>query len=122
MPTPNPAASDTASAGKDVQARILHAWLADTAALPAGLDASQLARPALRWVRGQSADFFVRPQRGASLRAELDDSPEAEFLKLWHLPAVKLGRGRGRRPVCRALGLGLHAAGRRGAVDRHRGV
>lgn len=103
----NEAASDTALAGKDVQARILSAWLADPAALPAGLDASLLARHALRYVRGQSADFFVHPQLGAFLRAELDDYLKAEFLNLWDLPAGALGRERGKLLVCRELGLAL---------------
>lgn len=105
--TDNDADSNAAPAGKDVQARILSAWLADPAALPAGLDATLLARHALRYVRGQSADFFVHPQLGAFLRAELDDFLKAEFINLWDLPAGALGRERGKLLVCRELGLAL---------------
>ena len=101
------AATDPALAGKDVQARILNAWLADPAGLPTGLDATLLARHALRYVRGQSADFFVHPQLGAFLRGELDDYLKAEFLNLWDLPASALGRERGKLQVCRELGLAL---------------
>ena len=99
--------ASTMPAGKDVQGRILSAWLADAAAIPAGLSVTLLARHAQRYVRGQSADFFVHPQLGSFLRAELDDYLKAEFLNLWDLPASALGRERGKLQVCRTLGKAL---------------
>ena len=99
--------TDPSLAGKDVQARILGAWLANTAALPPGLCATTLARHAQRYVRGQSTDFFIHPQLGRFLHAELDDYLKTEFLNLWDLKAVDLGRERGKLAVCRTLGQAL---------------
>ena len=106
--TADPAADtsdEPEAAGKDVQERILNAWLAESP--PDWLDATLLARHVQRYVRGRSTDFFVHPQLGAFLRGELDHYLKTEFLNLWDLPAAALGRERGKLAVCRELGHAL---------------
>ncbi len=98
-----PEAAPAQSEGRDVQERLLNAWLAE-AALPRALDRAALERHARRYVRGRSADFFVHPQLGAFLRGELDHYLKSEFLNLWDLPAAALGRERGKLALCRDIG------------------
>jgi adenine-specific DNA-methyltransferase len=97
-----------AADGANVQDRVLNAWLAANAA-PAGIDAALLARHALRYVKGQTTDFFVHPQLGGFLRDELDTYLQTEFVNLWDLPDAALARERGKLAICRELGRALIA-------------
>ncbi|MBA4176920.1 MAG: hypothetical protein C0505_10235 [Leptothrix sp. (in: Bacteria)] len=94
--------------GANVQDRVLNAWLA-AAAVPAPIDAALLAKHALRYVKGQTTDFFVHPQLGRFLREELDTYLQTEFVNLWDLPDAALARERGKLSICRSIGRAVIA-------------
>jgi adenine-specific DNA-methyltransferase len=95
-----------ASEGANVQERVLNAWLS-AAALPPALDAALLAKHALRYVKGQTTDFFVHPQLGRFLRDELDTYLQTEFVNLWDVPNDALARERGKLVICRRIGQAI---------------
>lgn len=95
-----------ATEGANVQERVLNAWLA-AAALPPAIDAPLLAKHALRYVKGQTTDFFVHPQLGHFLRDELDTYLQTEFVNLWDVPNDALARERGKLAICRRIGQAI---------------
>ncbi|MDP1647646.1 MAG: site-specific DNA-methyltransferase [Rubrivivax sp.] len=97
---------EEAAAGASVQERLLNAWLAQ-ANVPPAVDVALLARHALRYVKGQSTDFFVHPQLGRFLRDELDHYLQGEFVNLWALPDDALARERGKLATCRDVGRAI---------------
>jgi adenine-specific DNA-methyltransferase len=93
--------------GKSAQDRLLNAWLAGkdftAVAVPAGLDRELLRKHVPRYVKGQTADFFVHPRLGAFLRGELDYFLKNEFVSVWDLPDDALPRERGKHRIVKQL-------------------
>jgi adenine-specific DNA-methyltransferase len=93
--------------GKSAQDRLLNAWLAGkdftAVAVPAGLDRELLRKHVPRYVKGQTADFFVHPRLGAFLRGELDYFLKNEFVSVWDLPDDALPRERGKHRIVKHL-------------------
>lgn len=68
-----------AEAGGTVQERLLHDLL--SAHTPAGVDADELLKQVRRYARKNTTDYFVHPNLGPFLKAELDAYLVSEYLR-----------------------------------------
>lgn len=106
--------SGEAFEGRSTQERILNAWFEGEgprkATIPTGIDKALLRKHVNRYVAGQSSDFFVHPQLGDFLTAELDYYIKNEFLEIWdRADGEALARERGKFAIVRDIGRQLIA-------------
>jgi adenine-specific DNA-methyltransferase len=100
--------------GRNAQERILNTWMDGAGPrkvkIPAGVDKPLLKKHLMRYVAGQTRDFFVYPQLGEFLDGELDYYLKNEFLEMWdRADGEALARERGKLTVVRDVGKAIVA-------------